>query len=250
MEFERAQRVAGRWSQAEWTGSTNADLLAAVNADASLPHLTVLLTRDQRAGRGRLDRTWQAPAGAALAVSVLVRVADVPAESRGWIPLIAGAAMARAAAAQLPGRDVGVKWPNDVLVDGRKICGILAEGTADLGAVVIGSGVNTAMAEADLPVPTATSFAALGADCDEDALVADYLTELDRLLRALAEGDLTAVHGVVSARCVTLGREVAVSMPDGSTLRGIARALDPAGRLVVGDRAVSAGDVVHARPVA
>lgn len=249
MEFERARRVAGAWRQVESTGSTNADLVAEANADPALPHLSVLLTRDQRAGRGRLDRVWQAPAGAALAVSVLVRVPDVSPAARGWIPLVAGAAMARAVAAQLPEQGVGVKWPNDVLVDGRKICGILAEGGADPHAIVIGAGVNTAMAAQDLPVPTATSFEALGVACDEDALVSDYLAELERLLRALADGGAAAVHDAVAGRCVTLGREVAVSMPDGTTLLGPARGLDPDGRLIVGDRAVSAGDVVHARAV-
>jgi len=249
MDFERARAVAGRWRQVDATGSTNADLVAAAAADAGLPHLTVLLTRDQRAGRGRLDRVWRAPAGAALAVSVLVRVPDVPVAARGWIPLAAGAAMARAVARQLPGHDVGVKWPNDVLVGARKICGILAEGTGSLDAVVIGSGVNTAMRAEELPVPTATSFAALGAACDEDALVADYLAELDRLLSALGAGGEAAadVRAAVSGSCVTLGRAVAVSLPDGSTLRGTAAALDEDGRLVVDGRAVSAGDVVHVR---
>lgn len=250
MEFERARAVAARWEHVAATGSTNADLVAAAAADPGLPHLTVLLTRDQRAGRGRLDRAWQAPPGTALAVSVLVRVADVPPGARGWIPLAAGAAMAAAVRAQLPGHDVGLKWPNDVLVDGRKICGILAEGTSDLGAVVIGSGINTAMRAEDLPVPTATSFAALGAACDEDRLVADYLTRLDALLTALAAaGDAGAsgVHDAVTGLCLTLGREVTVSLPDGSALRGTATAIDREGRLEVAGRAVSAGDVVHVR---
>lgn len=246
MEFERARRVAAQWRQVESTGSTNADLVTAANADPDLPHLTVLLTRDQRAGRGRLDRVWQAPAGAALAVSVLVRVADVPADARGWIPLVAGAVMATAVRAQLPGHDTGLKWPNDVLVDGRKICGILAEATAGLDAVVIGSGINTAMTAAQLPVPTATSFAALGIDGDEDALVADYLTELDRLLAVLRQ-DPDHVREAVRAVCLTLGREVTVSLPDGSALGGTATDIDAGGRLIVGGRAVSAGDVVHVR---
>ncbi|WP_203137736.1 biotin--[acetyl-CoA-carboxylase] ligase [Microbacterium sp. JZ31] len=246
MEFERARAVAGQWRHVDATGSTNADLVAAAQADPALPHLAVLLTRDQRAGRGRLDRVWQAPAGAALAVSVLVRVPDVPLAARGWIPLAAGAAMAAAVRAQLPGHDTGLKWPNDVLVDGRKICGILAEGTADLAAVVIGSGINTAMRAEDLPVPTATSFSALGATCDEDALVADYLAELDRLLTALV-ADADAVRDVVRALCLTIGREVTVSLPDGSALRGVAGDIDAEGRLVVAGTAVSAGDVVHVR---
>ncbi|MER7796951.1 biotin--[acetyl-CoA-carboxylase] ligase [Microbacterium sp. NPDC096154] len=247
MEFERARRAAGGWTQVEATGSTNADLVAAARTDPGLPHLTVLLTRDQRAGRGRLDRVWRAPAGAALAVSVLVRVPEVPLAARGWIPLVAGAAMARAVSAQLDAHEVGVKWPNDVLVDGRKICGILAEGTLDPGAVVIGSGVNTSMRTEDLPVPTATSFAALGAACDEDALLADYLGELDRLLAALGAGRTAQVRDAVRRRCLTLGREVTVSLPDGSSLRGLASDLDAEGRLMVAGRGVSAGDVVHVR---
>ena len=251
MEFERARAVAAQWHQVDQTGSTNADLVAAVSADPSLPHLTVLMTKDQRAGRGRLDRVWQAPAGSALALSVLVRVAEVPLALRGWIPLAAGAAMATAVRAQLPeliaqGGSAGLKWPNDVLVDGRKICGILAEGAPGFESVVIGSGVNTAMAEADLPVPTATSFPALGVACDEDALVAAYLTELDRLIAALTS-DPSEVRRAVVALCVTLGREVNVSLPDGSALRGIAADIDEEGRLVVAGRAVSAGDVVHVR---
>ncbi|MBO3664965.1 biotin--[acetyl-CoA-carboxylase] ligase [Microbacterium stercoris] len=246
MDFPQSRSVAAQWRQVAHTGSTNADLVALAHADPALPHLTVLMTRDQRSGRGRLDRVWQAPAGSALAVSVLVRVRQVPAALRGWIPLVAGAAMTSAVRAQLPGLDTGLKWPNDVLVGGRKICGILAEGVAGFESVVIGSGVNTAMAAADLPVPTATSFAALGIECDEDALLAGYLGELDRLLGALAT-DPATVRAAVRGECLTLGREVNVSLPDGSVLRGVATDVDEEGRLVVGGRAVSAGDVVHVR---
>lgn len=255
MAWDRATAAGARITEVASTGSTNADLVAAVAAGRA-DHLDVLLTRDQRSGRGRLDRVWQAPAGASLAISVALRVDAVPLAVRGWVPLLAGAAMARAVRAQLPGHDVGAKWPNDVLVGGRKICGILAEGTSDPGAVVVGAGVNTAMTAAQLPVPTATSFAVVGAGCDDDRLLADYLGALDRTVRALARaggdalasGALDAVTGV----CATIGQDVAVSLPDGGTLRGTATAIDPDGRLVVdaadGTRAVSAGDVVHVRP--
>ncbi|OCG72728.1 biotin--[acetyl-CoA-carboxylase] ligase [Microbacterium sediminis] len=255
MAWDRTTAAGARVTEVTATGSTNADLVAAVAA-GRVAHLDVLLTRDQRSGRGRLDRTWQAPAGASLAVSVALWVDEVPPAARGWIPLLAGAAMARAVRAQLPGREVGAKWPNDVLVAGRKICGILAEGTADPGAVVVGAGVNTAMTAEQLPVPTATSFAVAGAACDDDRLLADYLGALDRTLGALARaggdaiasGALDAVTGV----CATIGQDVAVSLPDGRVLRGTATAIDEQGRLVVraadGDHAVSAGDVVHVRP--
>lgn len=257
--YPRAAAVSPRVQVVETTDSTNADVVAAAGADPQgWPHLSLLLTTDQRAGRGRLDRTWTAPAGTALAVSVVVRVSELPTVARGWIPLVAGAAMTRAVSAQLTGtgNTAALKWPNDVLVDGAKICGILAEVVpGDTDAVVVGAGVNTRMTRADLPVSTAISFAALGLECDEDRLLADYLSALDEQLGALAaaHGDAAAsgVLGEVEALCTTLGAEVSVALPDGTTLHGRAQRIDAAGRLVVVDGAdetpVSAGDVVHVR---
>jgi BirA family biotin operon repressor/biotin-[acetyl-CoA-carboxylase] ligase len=258
--YPRAAGVSPRLQVRERTASTNADVVRhVVDAPQEWPHLSLLLTIDQRAGRGRLDRTWVTPPGSALAVSVAVDVAAIPAAARGWIPLIAGAAMTRAIGAQLAGstHSATLKWPNDVLIDGLKVCGILAEvvpGHAD--TVVIGSGVNTRMPRADLPVETATSFAAEGLTCEDDRLLADYLTALDELLRALAaEGGDAAASGVlaqVEALCSTLAGDVAISLPDGQTLWGRAHRIDADGRLVVVQDAefesiVSAGDVVHVR---
>jgi BirA family biotin operon repressor/biotin-[acetyl-CoA-carboxylase] ligase len=257
--YPRAAAVSPRLRIVESTDSTNADLVrAATAAPEQWPHLSAILTTDQRAGRGRLDRTWTAPQGTGLAVSVLVRVPDLPMEARGWIPLIAGAAMARAVIDQLrgTGHSAGLKWPNDVLLDGGKLSGILAEVVpAQPDSVVIGAGVNTRMTRADLPVETAISFAATGLDADEDRLLATYLTALDEQLSALtlAHGDAAAsgVLGEVEALCTTLGSDVVVSLPDGTRLTGRAQRIDPAGRLVIasGDEetAVSAGDVVHVR---
>lgn len=232
--------------------STNAELRARAADATGWPHLSVLLTDSQTAGRGRLDRSWMTPPGSALAISVLLRDLPVDVDARGWVPLAAGVAMTDAVTAQLPGHQVGLKWPNDVLVDGRKICGILAEVAGS--AVIVGTGVNTAMTAAELPVPTATSFAALDVQVDIDRLLVDYLTRLDGIIRALSrEADATAsgLHGEATARCLTLGQDVVVSMPDGTTLRGRGVRLAADGRLVVDDgheeRAVSSGDVIHAR---
>lgn len=252
--------VSPRVQVVQATDSTNADVVRhVVEAPGEWPHLSLLLTTDQRAGRGRLDRSWVTPPGTALAVSVVVRVPGLPVASRGWIPLMAGAAMTRAVRAQLAGTAhfASLKWPNDVLLDAGKVCGILAEvvpGRPD--AVVVGSGVNTRMPRADLPVETATSFEAVGLACDEDRLLADYLTALDEQLTALtaARGDAVAsgVLADVGSLCSTLGSDVAVALPDGETLRGRARRIDPDGRLVVEqdsefESIVSAGDVVHVR---
>jgi BirA family biotin operon repressor/biotin-[acetyl-CoA-carboxylase] ligase len=252
MDLPRAAAVAGRLDAVASTGSTNADLRAHASDAASWPDLSVLVTDNQTAGRGRLDRVWTAPPGSSLAVSVMLRDLPDAVTARGWIPLIAGVAMSDAVAAQLPGREVAVKWPNDVLVDERKICGILAEAAGD--AVIVGSGVNTRMTAEQLPVPTATSFAAEGVEVDQDRLLADYLHALRTHLAALVEaGDAvgSGVHAAVSARCATIGRRVRVSLPGDRVLDGVATGLDVDGRLLVAadgmEHAISAGDVVHAR---
>lgn len=253
--YPRTAAISPRVQVVATTDSTNADVIAAVTADpAAWPHLSLLVTDDQRAGRGRLDRTWTAPAGTALAVSVVVDAARIPAPLWGWIPLAAGAAMTRAVRAQLAGRGgtVEVKWPNDVLVGGGKICGVLSEAVpGSFDVVVVGAGVNTRMTRSDLPVATATSFTAIGAECDDDRLLADYLEAFSALLDDLARGAGERVHHEVEKLCGTIGREVTVALPDGTTLAGRAARLDDTGRLVVDsgtiETVVSAGDVVHVR---
>lgn len=251
--YPLAAAVTPRLHVIDDVDSTNAKLLhdAAEDPDGHA-HLSVVLTRDQRAGRGRLDRVWTAPPGTALAISVLLRAGAVAVADRGWIPLVAGEAMRGAVAAQLPDADVSLKWPNDVLVDGRKISGILVEVMpSDPLSVVVGVGVNTTMAKVELPVPTATSFADQDATADEDRLLADFLTALRDGIADLAIGGHAAVEPGVVEHCSTLGREVAVSLPDGATLHGRAVRLDAAGRLVIDsegvEAVVGAGDVVHVR---
>lgn len=252
MDFSGAASVASRLEVLDESASTNAALRVLSADEDAWPHLSVLITDNQTAGRGRLDRSWIAPARSALAISVLIREVPAQPEAIGWIPLVAGLALADAVTVQLPGHEVAVKWPNDVMVDGGKICGILAESTGS--AVVLGAGVNTAMSADQFPVPHATSFAALGATCDDDRLVGDYLRRLDGLLSALrawGDSDRNGIYDAVSARCATLGRVVDVALPDGTNLHGTAVRLDSEGRLCVDVRGtetpVSAGDVVHAR---
>ncbi|MBS1698409.1 MAG: biotin--[acetyl-CoA-carboxylase] ligase [Actinobacteria bacterium] len=279
MSFPHSAAAAARLEIVASTGSTNADLRAHADDEGGWPHLSVILTEDQIAGRGRLDRVWTAPAGTAIALSVLLRVPGIPIAQRGWIPLAAGLAMADAIAAQLdpvpgalapvpealapvpealegPGSvpAVGVKWPNDVLVGERKICGILAEATGS-DTVIVGSGVNTRMTAAQLPVPTATSFAVEGADADLDLLVSGYLARLDGWVESLAaHGSAVAggLHDAVAARCVTLGRTVRVALPGGAEIVGEATGLGDDGCLLVSEAGtvhrIAAGDVVHVRP--
>jgi membrane protein YdbS with pleckstrin-like domain len=148
------------------TGSTNADLLA----DDSAPHLAVLATLSQTAGRGRLGRTWTAPPGRTLAASVLVERRGLPVEALGWLPLAAGVAMRASVAAVVGAGEVGLKWPNDVQVDGLKVCGILAQLRGDSSAVVVGAGVNLALGRDELPTPVSTSLSLHGAEGPTEAL--------------------------------------------------------------------------------
>lgn len=254
--YPLAAAVSPRLQVVDSVDSTNAHLLDDVARDPDgHPHLSVLLTRDQRAGRGRLDRSWTTPPGTALAVSVLLRVEAVVTSARGWIPLIAGIAMANAVDQQLKDHEVALKWPNDVMVDGMKISGILAEVLpTDPFVVVVGAGVNTTMSVVDLPVPTATSFAALGTEVDEDRLLADYLTGLrDRIADlAVGEGPSVALREELTDICSTLGADVSVRIPGDVVLVGRAVRIDGEGRLVLDvngvETVVAAGDVVHVRP--
>jgi BirA family biotin operon repressor/biotin-[acetyl-CoA-carboxylase] ligase len=260
-DLTRTAAVATRIAIAERTGSTNADLVRDRALDpAAWPHFSVLVTDDQTDGRGRLGRVWSALAGGAIAVSVVLDVDDLRPADRGWVPLLAGAAMTRAIAGQVGDiHTARMKWPNDVLVDGRKISGILAEGVTGAGAaIILGAGVNTAMTAEQLPVPTATSLAALGVHVTPgviDSVLADYLAALGELLGALLleDGDAVraGVHAEVEALCGTLGTAVRVHLPDGSELVGEALRLGSHGELIVGNGAdetsVVAGDVVHVR---
>jgi BirA family transcriptional regulator, biotin operon repressor / biotin---[acetyl-CoA-carboxylase] ligase len=230
------------------TGSTNADLLEQARAGAA--EGLVLVAEEQTAGRGRLGRTWSAPAGAALTFSVLLRPSGVPPARLGWLPLLTGVAVATAVRAQA-GVPASLKWPNDVLVGERKLAGILAEAHGD--AVVVGVGLNVTPRPAELPVPAATSLLIEGAaSTDRTSLLAAILTELAQRYRTWrADPDAPGLRADYLRWSATVGREVRVELPGGARLSGTAEDVDEVGRLVVRTPdnlvRVGAGDVVHVR---
>jgi BirA family biotin operon repressor/biotin-[acetyl-CoA-carboxylase] ligase len=240
----------------ERTPSTNADVAAAARGGS--PEGLVVLAEEQTAGRGRAGRTWQAPPRSGLALSVLLRP-PVPRESWGWLPLLAGLSVTAALRAP-SGLDLGLKWPNDVLVDGeRKLAGVLAEVVED--AVVLGIGLNVSLRRAELPVPTATSLALEGSEMlDRDPVVRAVLRELARRYRGFvtaggdpdAPTDETGLRSAYRSACVTLGRVVRVELPGDRELVGEAVDVDRSGRLLVRaedgtTNALAAGDVAHVR---
>ena len=238
-------------------GSTNAELVAGAGRDpedGGVPEGTVLVAEHQVSGRGRLDRVWTSPPRAGLTVSFLLRP-DVPAARRGWLPLLTGVALAEAVA-EVTGVLPSLKWPNDLLArDGRKLAGILAESSGT--AVVVGVGLNVSTTAEELP-DTGTSLArVLGAPVDRGPLLLAFLRAVEKryLPWTAALGD-PVVSGLAQdylAWSSTVGTEVTVSLPDGSTLEGTAQAVDWDGRLVVatvdGTVELASGDVRHVRRV-
>jgi len=245
----------GLWTSVdvvERTGSTNADLLARGG-----PEGQVLVAEEQTAGRGRMGRSWVSQPGAALTFSVLLRPSGVPPARRGWLPLLAGVAVATAVRS-VAGVPATLKWPNDVLADDKKLAGILAEQSGEL--VVVGIGINVATPSDALPVsPTglpATSLLVEGADVPRDTLLIEVLRQLERLYLAFREAPDPRRSGLLTSYvdlCATLGRAVRVELPGDRSVVGAAEGIDADGRLLVRETGttsltpISAGDVIHLR---
>lgn len=249
MDFFKSAQAVKRFEYVDQTGSTNTDLVAAATKSPSdFPHLSVLVAGSQTAGRGRTGRAWVSPAGKSLSISVLVRPEGWPTENFGWLPLVAGVAMRRAVEATLPNKSVGLKWPNDVQVDGLKISGILSELLPGATGVVIGAGVNLTLEKDELPIEAATSLKLEGSDISPDDFLANYLNQLAELVKNFDE-----VPGIVRAECSTIGQTVRAIFPDASERIGLASGIDDTGRLLIsvpGENqllAVSAADIQHLR---
>ncbi len=230
-----AARAAPRTWPAGWhvevvaaTGSTNVDLVAAALAGA--PDHSVLATRHQTAGRGRLDRRWSAPPGTNLLVSILFRdVPKLPHELMWRLGLAA-----RQACFVVAGVRPDLKWPNDLLLDDRKLAGMLAQ--AGDGFVVTGLGLNVGWAPADA--------ALLGDEHDPLDLLAAVLAALDVQPAEI----FSAYHDALA----TIGRDLRVELPGGENVHGRAIDVDRDGRLVVLDQCglthrFDVADIIHIR---
>src|ERR1700749_767156 len=212
-------RPDGLWRDIEVVpsaGSTNADLLA--RALAGEPEGGGLAAEEQTAGRGRMGRTWTSPPYAALTFSLLTRP-DVPPARRGWLPLLAGVAVA-AAVTEVTGVEARLKWPNDVLAGEAKLAGILAEAAGD--AVVVGIGLNVSTEPAELsqllaaPGPgalRAASLRAAGATAlNRDELLVAILAGFERRYRpwrqAGGDPDRSGLRPEYTRLSATIGRTV------------------------------------------
>jgi len=271
-------RPGGLWQAVgvvDRTGSTNADLLA--RALGGAPEGVVLAAEEQSEGRGRMGRAWVSPPRAALTFSLLVRPKAVPPARRGWLPLLAGVAVATAVTA-VTGVQTRLKWPNDVLAGPAKLAGILAEAAGD--AVVVGVGLNVSTEPGELPpvgpgalaatslriaasaapataapeapataAPEAPATAAPEAPAtaapEREPLLIAILAGFERRYqdwcRAGGDPERSGLRAGYTELSGTIGRRVRAELPGGQVLSGPAVGVDPDGRLLV---RVSSGTVV------
>jgi BirA family biotin operon repressor/biotin-[acetyl-CoA-carboxylase] ligase len=213
--------------------------------DAAQPEGAVAVCEEQTSGRGRMGRLWEAPAGSSILMSVLLRP---PRDRRtAELTLVAGVATA-IVAERATGLAAQIKWPNDVMLDRRKVAGCIAE--LKDGAVVLGIGLNVNQKPGELPTGTKAPAGSLrsvtGRECERAPILADLLLELEERYEAWREGGLDAIYNDLGARDFLRGRRVTV---DG--VAGTSQLITRDGRLKVatdsGPVLVDSGEVLFER---
>ena len=223
-------------------------------AGNGVPAGTLVWARVQSAGRGRQGRNWVSPVGN-LYLSLILRPA-VPVAIAAQLGFVAAVAVAEACVAAAPDADIALKWPNDVLLNGRKLAGILLEsqagGQGKLAWLVVGIGINLATYPVDLDYP-ATALAATGADATPETMLPVLAETFLRCYRQWDEGAGFAVlREAWLARARGIGQPIRVRLP-GDTLDGLFAGLDSDGALLLdrpdGRRRIASGEVFPAAAV-
>ena len=246
-ELEHALAAAGLEAPVhfdEVTGSTNRTAWDLAVADA--PEWTLVAASHQTAGRGRLDRTWEDVPGRALLFSIVLRPTWLPPDRAGVLSLAAGLAMANAAR-EVAELEVRCKWPNDLLLDDRKVGGILVESHTSSERIehaIVGIGVN-------LEPPESLHLAAGMGDVEASALLGAFLRSFVGYYSSNASAFVEAVVALYPQESATIGRDVEATTTDGRRVRGRAVGVNDAGSLVVDTPAgrvwISTGEVTHLR---
>ncbi len=231
--------------------STN--LFAKQEARQGAPHGTLVVAEEQTAGRGRLERTWTSWPGASLCFSLVLRPNNVAPADAPQLTHVVALAVARVLRRDL-GIDARLKWPNDVVVDGRKVCGILVEMSCELDLihyVILGVGINvhrhTGHVEGDLAGKAAALDEFMGVPVKRAPLLGAILESLEQCYKTWLDRGFDEIRSEIRSLSSTLGRRVEVLAPDGS-VAGVAVDIDSRGALVVREpkgalRKIYAGDV-------
>lgn len=224
------------------TASTQSDLSELVNASVAKPG-EVIAAEFQSAGRGRLDRVFEAPAQSALLFSFYL-TSNREREYWSFISFLAAIALHEVISKEV-GEKTSLKWPNDILIGEKKVAGLLAEQSKE--GVIIGIGLNVSMTSIELPVPTATSLAISGSlNLDRNFLLANFLNQFENLKSQWeSEVDFTQRYQEI---CSTIGRKVRVEVLGRQPIEGVAISISAKGALILDDGfEVNVGDVVHLR---
>lgn len=225
---------------------------------------TVVLADRQTAGRGRLDRSWFSPGKSNIYGSLLL-VPETTIQYLGWIPLMAGVAIAQALEQQT-GIRVDLKWPNDLLIGGRKLAGVLCDSfrnPAHQTCVVIGFGINVNLSQSEFPLELQSSATSLQIQChcavDREELIIKVITSLEKNWENLRSNGPQSYLVEYKHWCVTIGQTIQVQFPDGSQLQGLAHSIGDHGQLRVipspSDsnkqsariRDIHSGEIIHLR---
>ena len=225
------QKVAQYWSVSvtEETSSTQIDLANNFKVGK------VLVAEYQSAGRGRLDRKFEVPPRKGLTFSFCID----KQENLGWIPLITGLAVSQAINKYI-GKDlVKVKWPNDLLIEGKKLAGILSEKNEN--GVVVGVGINIFQTQQELPIDNAVSLS-MFYEIDRNDLIVEILNQLGSAL-----ADIETQKNLYRSACSTLGTKVRATLPNGEIVEDLAIGISNDGALLLNTREISVGDILHLR---
>lgn len=206
-------------------------------ADEGAPEGTLVIAERQTKGRGRMGRSWLSPAGKGIWMSLLLRP-RVPLQLTPQLTLLAAVALSRAITRVVP-LPIGIKWPNDLLVNGRKISGILLESAAEderLRYVVVGLGISANLDAEDYPPDLLDKAVSLkmasGAEVDRAELIAAILDEFERLYDLYQERGFEPIRLLWEAHSVTLNKPAALHSPSGA-VEGVPIGLDESGALRV-----------------
>lgn len=240
-----SEKISQYWrvSVVEVTGSTQDDLTQLV-ADKKAKSGEVITSEYQSAGRGRLDRKFDAPASSALMFSFFV---EPIRDKSDWsfLPLLTGLSAIFSLTTLDPEFSPTLKWPNDILIGDGKVGGIIAQASGE--GVVIGVGINVGMSQEELPVVTATSLALHNFSIlDRNLILSTFLTTFEELFERWQNGE--DLRHLYKERSTTIGHDIRIEHPDGSHKNGKAVDVTPAGELILEDGSrVTVGDIVHLR---
>jgi BirA family biotin operon repressor/biotin-[acetyl-CoA-carboxylase] ligase len=221
--------------------STQSELIGKEN----LQHGEVFVTEFQSAGRGRINRTFEATESSALLFSLYL---EPKRNKMEWsaIPLLAGLSLVNALSNLDEKLETNLKWPNDLLIGERKVAGILAEARPD--GVIVGIGLNVEMVKSELPVPTATSLKLENfAELNRNIILSEILTNLALTIEIWESGSNIGFEQYRQVSS-TLGKEVEVHLPSGEIISSRATGITDVGELQLANGArVNVGDVIHLR---